>query len=74
MADLELKINVFENHIKTAYPQYYISKNLDITASCKEIQNLLDAESVLLEYFMTDSIVYLFSISKEKIVVYPLSV
>lgn len=72
--DLELQRNKFIEQIKKNYPKYYALKYQDISVSVETIQQQLDDKTLLLEYFVTDTILYLFSISKTKINVYPINI
>lgn len=64
---LNLKINRFVSSLKDQYPQYHQLKYNNATVSVKELQALLDAESLLLEYFILEDSTYLFAISKDQI-------
>ncbi|MCP4440090.1 MAG: CHAT domain-containing protein [Aureispira sp.] len=71
---LNTEIGVFIELLKQEYPKYYQLKYQNITAKAKEIQSLLDKETLLLEYFTTDSTTYLFALSTSGIEVYPLPI
>ena len=74
------KINRYQNHLfdlknqydqlisyfEKNYPEYYNLKYQTKTATVPEIQNQLPSNTTLLEYFTGDSMIYIFSVSKEK--------
>jgi CHAT domain-containing protein len=64
---LNLKINDFVGSLKNKYPQYHRLKYNNSTVSVKEVQALLDTETLLLEYFILEDSSYLFTISKDQI-------
>lgn len=72
--DLELKKDAFIKKIKKEYPKYYQLKYRDISVNVEEVQETLDSQTLLLEYFVTDTVLYLFSISKTSINIYPIPV
>ncbi len=72
--ELNLEIEVFLNSLKDKYPKYHNLKYENITVNAKEVQASLQAKTLLLEYFVTDSITYLFAISKTSIELFPIQV
>jgi CHAT domain-containing protein/tetratricopeptide (TPR) repeat protein len=64
---LNLKINRFVSSLKNQYPQYHRLKYDNLTVSVREVQDLLDPQTLLLEYFIQEDSTYLFSISKDQI-------
>jgi CHAT domain-containing protein len=64
---LTFKINRFVNSLKDKYPQYHRLKYNNSSVSVKEIQALLEPETLLLEYFILKDSSYLFAITKDKI-------
>lgn len=71
---LNQEIEVFLNSLKDKYPKYHHLKYENITVNAKEVQTSLQAKTLLLEYFVTDSITYLFAISKTSIELFPIDV
>ncbi|MCH2022611.1 MAG: CHAT domain-containing protein [Saprospiraceae bacterium] len=74
LSGLQIDIDLFLDSIRHEYPKYHALKYASITAKASEVQNLLDEESVFLEYLITDTIVYLFSITKDNIDLFQLDV
>lgn len=64
---LNLQINRFVSSLKDQYPQYHRLKYDNKKVSVKEIQDLLDPQTLLLEYFILEDSTYLFTISKDQI-------
>ncbi|BDS09461.1 CHAT domain-containing protein [Aureispira anguillae] len=71
---LNQKIDAFLKKIKKDYPRYHQLKYKNITAQATEVQALLTDKSILLEYFITDTVTYLFVVSKDSIRLLPISV
>ncbi len=71
---LQLEIDDFLNSIRNKYPKYHALKYENITARVADIQILLDDKTAFLEYFLTDSITYLFLITKEGVDLYSVDV
>jgi len=74
--DLKNKISHFKDELAKEYPRYFKTKygrNI-ISNTTEEIQELLDEKTLLLEYFVADSITYLFALSKKNLEVIPLNV
>jgi CHAT domain-containing protein len=72
-ANLRIKLNVvhqnihsFVSEIEQKYPNYAQLKYQKNNATLSEIQSLLEPKTALLEYVVTDSILYLFYIDKDK--------
>lgn len=61
--ELNKKINQFLTAIKDKYPKYHALKYQNSTISITDLQASLDEESLLLQYFMADSMSYLFVLS-----------
>jgi CHAT domain-containing protein len=59
-------IQLFQTVIETEYPDYYQLKYQNTTVKFEEIQDQLEPSDCLIEYFVADSIVYVFAISKEE--------
>jgi CHAT domain-containing protein len=64
---LNFKINRFVTSLENQYPQYHSLKYNNSTATVKEVQTLLDPQTLLLEYFILEDSTYLFTISKDQI-------
>ena len=65
--ELTLKIEQFRKEIKNKFPKYHALKYENITAKAVDIQALLDEKSLFLEYFVSDSLVYLFALTQKEI-------
>ena len=74
MSQLNLEIDRFLISLKKKYPKYHALKYENITANAKDIQNLLDDKSLLLEYFISDSMLYLFAVSNKEVQLFPIKV
>jgi tetratricopeptide (TPR) repeat protein len=68
--EYESLIAQFENE----YPKYYDLKYRTETASVTDIQRALDNQTCLVEYFIGDSSLYIFTISKENYDVYSVAI
>lgn len=64
---LELQIDDFLLSIKNKYPKYHALRYENITATIKDVQQLLEPSAALLEYFLTDSLVYAFTVQADDI-------
>ncbi len=63
--DINLRIDQFKRQIEQEQPRYAAIKyGQSQPASLLQIQSLLDAETAILEYVLTDSFVYVFFISQ----------
>lgn len=71
---LNQEVDLFLNSLKDKYPKYHSLKYENITVNAKETQASLPSKTLLLEYFVTDSITYLFAVSKTSIELFPLKV
>lgn len=71
---LEEKIDSFSKQLETDYPDYYELKYLPKRVVTENIQKTLDEETLLLEFFITDSICYLFALSHKDLKSYPLKI
>ena len=70
--DLNLEITVFLKSIKNKYPKYHALKYQNITAKVEDVQKFLDENTLFLEYFIADTIIYLFVIEKYKLQLLPI--
>jgi CHAT domain-containing protein len=59
-------IHSFVNNLEQDYPNYVELKYKNDNATLNEIQTLLDPKTALLEYVVTDSVLYLFYMDKDK--------
>ncbi|MBL4650984.1 MAG: CHAT domain-containing protein, partial [Aureispira sp.] len=64
----------FLNSLKNKYPKYHHLKYENITVNAKEVQASLQPKTLLLEYFVTDSMTYLFAVSKTSIELFPINI
>jgi CHAT domain-containing protein/tetratricopeptide (TPR) repeat protein len=71
---LNQEIDAFLNSLKDKYPKYHQLKYENITVNAKEIQASLQEKTLLLEYFVTDSMTYLFAVSKTSIELFPINI
>lgn len=62
--ETHLEANNLKSLLKKEYPQYYNAKFGISKATIQEIQKGLDEETVLIEYFIADTVLYAFSIDK----------
>jgi CHAT domain-containing protein/Flp pilus assembly protein TadD len=69
---LNLTIEGFLKMIKKDYPKYHDLKYKNIISTTEEIQESLDSKTVLLEYFMTDSTTFLFTITNTQVDIIPI--
>lgn len=67
---LNVEVNKLKRFIEQEYPKYYKQKYASITAQAEDIQGLLNPEEALLEYFISDSTVYLFCLRPESVDIY----
>ena len=63
----EKEIEQLNEGIAIKYPKYYELKYVNNAASIEQIQSLLNEESLLIEYFISDSTIYIFTINKQDI-------
>jgi CHAT domain-containing protein len=64
---LNQEVDVFLSQLKENYPRYHQLKYEDITANASDVQALLDPKTMLLEYFVSDTMVYLFAVTSKKV-------
>jgi CHAT domain-containing protein/Flp pilus assembly protein TadD len=74
LSSLQVQMERFIASLKDKYPKYHALKYENITAKAADIQASLDDKTALVEYFLTDSICYLFWLSKTEIQVYPIAI
>lgn len=78
IVNLQLKIQDFIRSLKDKYPKYHALKYENITANAADIQAMLSNDKygdfLLLEYFQTDDILYLFALTKNSIELFPLPI
>ncbi|BDS15192.1 CHAT domain-containing protein [Aureispira anguillae] len=72
--ELNKKINAFLSSIKDKYPKYHALKYQSTIPNTTEVQALLDKGTMLLQYFIADSMSYLFTVTNKGIDLYPLLV
>ena len=64
---LDAEIDAFVNSIKDKYPKYHALKYENVIASAKDVQALLDEETILLEYAIFEESIFLFGITQNKV-------
>ena len=64
---LHLSVEAFQQNLKNKYPKYHALKYEQLTVDAKEVQANLDAKTLFLEYFVSDSALFLFTISQKEI-------
>lgn len=60
-------IDRFMLEIEKNYPKYYKLKYAQIDAQLEEIQALLDEQTALIEYVVSDSVLHVFRVDKEEV-------
>ncbi|MCP3933667.1 MAG: CHAT domain-containing protein, partial [Bacteroidetes bacterium] len=60
----------WKKELKSIYPVYHRQNYLNEFASVSDIQKKLNKQSILIEYFLTDSLLYIFGISKDSFLVH----
>jgi CHAT domain-containing protein len=65
---------IFKREIKDKYPRYYALKYDDQPASVAQVQAALGAGDLFLEYFVADTVVYLFAVHQKQLQVYTFAV
>jgi len=68
--DLNREYEAFQKKIETDFPDYFALKYNEYTPSVSDIQKNLNDNSAFVEYFMGDSILYTFAITKNDFQVY----
>ncbi|MCP4440390.1 MAG: CHAT domain-containing protein [Aureispira sp.] len=71
---LSIEIEAFRKELKETNPKYYELKYNTTTKQLKDIQDELSSKTALLEYFVADEFIYLFSVQKEKANLYTLKI
>jgi CHAT domain-containing protein len=74
LSTLQSKRDVFLKSIKNKYPKYHAFKYENTTTTAVEVQALLDKKTALIEYFLSDSICYLFLITPSEVQLYPIQI
>jgi CHAT domain-containing protein len=74
LAQTQLEIDEFIHSIKNKYPKYHALKYQNVIAKVDEIQNLLDDRTLLLEYFLSNDVIYLFAVQKNEIELFSIDV
>jgi CHAT domain-containing protein len=64
LLDAKRALEKLQEQFEQNYSDYYQLKYNDQTASIKEIQQMLDGETVLVEYFVGEKALYIFSITQ----------
>lgn len=71
---LQQEIDLFLNRLKDQYPKYHALKYEHITAKAQDVQQYLDTDDLFLEYWVADSMTYLFAIDKNGVTLLPLKI
>jgi len=74
VSGLNIEIDNFIKELKEKYPKYHALKYKTLKTKVGDIQALLDDKTMLLEYFVTDTVTYLFSVTKDSIKLFPISI
>ncbi|MCH2022705.1 MAG: CHAT domain-containing protein [Saprospiraceae bacterium] len=72
IGELNIEISKLLKTIKDKYPKYHAFKYENFSISAEEIQELLDPKTALIEYLLSDSICYMFVVSKQEIQLFPI--
>ncbi|MDC0231234.1 CHAT domain-containing protein [Aureispira] len=64
---INLEINRFRNDLEINHPKYAAFKYNQRDIGLEQIQSLIDENTALLEYVLSDSIMYIFYVDREKI-------
>jgi CHAT domain-containing protein len=72
--ELNFEVQAFKNTLKDKYPKYHALKYENITAKAREIQELLSPNTMMVEYFISDTVTYLFAITPELVEVFPIPI
>jgi len=64
----------FQKELETKYPKYYKLKYTSSSLQAKEIQQLLSAKAAMIEYFVSDSSVFVFTVTAKKVSVKELKI
>ncbi len=71
---LDAEIDSFSQVLKSNYPDYYELKYLRKKVAVENIQKTLDERTLVLEFFISDSITYLFALSNQELKSYPIPI
>ncbi|MDY8136935.1 CHAT domain-containing tetratricopeptide repeat protein [Aquimarina sp. 2201CG5-10] len=74
IADVSRRQDSLKDVLEKRYPKYYQLKYEDKTLSVKEIQKKIDQNTTLLEYFVADSTLYVFLLTKDTAKIKELSI
>jgi CHAT domain-containing protein/tetratricopeptide (TPR) repeat protein len=64
----------FKQSIEKRYPRYYKLKYANTTASVADVQRVLPPRALFLEFFVADTVTYLFAVSKKDVRFYALPI
>lgn len=62
------------NHLEDSYPEYYTLKYNQQTPNIQDIQKLIRRNTSIIEYTMTDSLLYVFNINKKNSSMYEIKI
>jgi len=68
------QMDAFLSNIKAEYPKYHSLKYENITATVADIQSSLQEGHLVLEYFVGDTVTYLFVVGKEEVELFPIPI
>lgn len=71
---LNQDISLFQKKLKLEYPKYYRTKHISTTITTKKAQDLLDKNTAIIEYYVSDTTTYIFYIDQSNTAVYPLAI
>jgi CHAT domain-containing protein/tetratricopeptide (TPR) repeat protein len=74
MGSIHLKIDAFKQKVQYEYPAYHSLKYQNELISVADIQQRLEENTALLEYFVSDSSSFLFVVTKNNFKIHPIPV
>lgn len=72
--DLNVRIDAFNEQLKTAYPDYYQLKYASSNVEVQELQAYLEEDALMIEYVVGKDSVYAFGLTKNGLQLYTLDV
>ena len=74
LGQLNQDITLFQKKLKLEYPKYYRTKHISTTITSQKAQSLLDKNTAIIEYYVSDTTTYIFYIDQTNTLVYPLAI
>ncbi len=74
ISDWTLNLKILQQNIKEKYPKYYEHRYQVKTINIAEIQQEIPTGALLLEYYITPDLIYLFAVSSSEVKSYTLNV